>query len=246
MSEAVFSAVGPGAVVGRVAILGVGGLGGPAARVLAHSGVPLALFDGDVVEVHNLPRQTLFDAADIGRPKATRAAEKLRACRPDADILAVDERIDRTNAARLRDCPLWIDATDQLASKLFFSDLAVAERRLLVHGGAVRLGGQVLGIAPGAGPCLRCLLDVGADGETCQSAGILGPVVGLLGAQMARLALAARRGEAIGGWFATFDAKSGQLRTGRLARRPGCEACGVKPANSLGGRGAGASPTLLR
>ena len=216
----------------RVAILGVGGLGGPAARALAAADVPLALFDGDVIEVHNLHRQTLFQDADLGRPKATVAAERLRALFPRCDLESFDVRVDEANVGRLDAHALWIDATDRLASKLFFSDEAVHRGRTLVHGGAVRLGGQVLGIVPGAGPCLRCLVDVGAEGETCQSAGILGPVVALLGSEMARLALRALRGESIGGRFVAYDAKAAQLRSGQFSRRADCDVCG----------GAGASP----
>ncbi len=207
----------------RVAILGVGGLGGPAARGLAHAGVPLTLFDGDVVEVHNLPRQTLFTDADLGRPKALVAAERLRA--RGFDVRGVVERIEAPTLAHLDRHAVWLDATDQLASKLFFSDQAVARGRTLVHGGAVRLGGQVLGIVPGAGPCLRCLVDTGAEGETCQSAGILGPVVALLGSEMARLALRALAGEPIGGHFVAYDLKAGQLRSGVFSRRDDCDAC---------------------
>jgi molybdopterin/thiamine biosynthesis adenylyltransferase len=216
----------------RVAVIGLGGLGGPAARCLAAAGVSLALFDGDRVEVHNLPRQTLFRDRDVGVAKASLAAQRLRELVPGADLMAHDERIDQANLERLDDCPIWIDATDRLESKLFFSDQAVARRRTLIHAGAVRLGGQVLGVVPGEGPCLRCLLDEGAEGETCQSAGILGPVVGLLGAEMARMALRAIRqarqtkGETIAGRYLAYDALSGRLRSGVLSRREGCEACG--------------------
>jgi len=219
----------------RVAIVGLGGLGGPAARGLAAAGVSLALFDGDTVEIHNLHRQTLFREGDLGRPKASLAAERLREVCPGADLLAWDERVDEGNLALLDACGLWVDATDQLSSKLFFSDQAVGRRRTLVHGGAVRLGGQVLGIVPGQGPCLRCLVDAGAEGETCSSAGILGPVVGLLGAEMARMVLRAIRGESIAGRFVTYDALAAALREGALARREGCEACGALFADSARG-----------
>jgi molybdopterin/thiamine biosynthesis adenylyltransferase len=209
----------------RVAVIGLGGLGGPAARCLAAAGTALTLFDGDQVAVHNLPRQTLFGAQDVGAPKASLAATRLRALFPAAHIVARDEPIDADNLGLLDDCPIWIDATDQLASKLFFSDQAVARGRTLIHGGAIRFGGQVLGIVPGQGPCLRCLVDVGSEGETCQSAGILGPVVALLGAEMARLALRALAGESVAGHFVAYDALAASLRSGVLSRRAGCEVC---------------------
>jgi len=218
----------------RVAIIGLGGLGGPAARMLAAARVPLSLFDGDRVEVHNLPRQTLFDDSHLGAPKATAAAARLRELFPGADVIARDERIEAANLERLDDCSLWIDATDQLASKLFFSDQAVERRRTLIHGGAIRWGGQVLAIVPGLGPCLRCLVDVGSEGETCQSAGILGPVVALLGAEMAHLAWRALQGHPVAGQFVAYDAVASQLRSGFFSRREGCEVCGsprLEPIN---------------
>ena len=210
----------------RVAVIGLGGLGGPAARCLAAAGAPLALFDGDRIEVHNLPRQTLFREQELGAPKASAAAGRLRALFPGVDVVAQDVRIEAANLGQLEECPIWVDATDQLASKLFFSDQAVARHRTLIHGGAIRFGGQVLGVDPGHGPCLRCLVDVGAEGETCQSAGILGPVVALLGAEMARMALRALKGQSIGGHFVAYDALSARLRSGVLSRRDGCETCG--------------------
>jgi len=214
----------------RVAVIGLGGLGGPAARCLAAAGASLALFDGDRVEVHNLPRQTLFGSQDLGAPKASLAAARLRALFPDADVVAHDQRIEADNLGLLDDCPIWVDATDQLASKLFFSDRAVGLGRTLIHGGAIRFGGQVLGIVPGVGPCLRCLVDVGSEGETCQSAGVLGPVVALLGAEMARMVLRALSGQSVAGQFIAYDALTAQLRSGVFSRREGCETCG-RPSN---------------
>jgi adenylyltransferase/sulfurtransferase len=152
---------------------------------------------------------------------------------PGAQITPADERVEAANLAALLGHELWIDATDQLASKLFFSDQAVAHRRTLIHGGAVRLGGQVLAIVPGRGPCLRCLVDVGAEGETCQSAGILGPVVAYLGCELGRLALRALRGEDVAGRFVAYDAKAGQLRAGVFSRRAGCEVCGERELRSV-------------
>jgi adenylyltransferase/sulfurtransferase len=210
----------------RVAVIGLGGLGGPAARCLAAVGTPLALFDGDRIEAHNLPRQTLFDDRQLGAPKASAAAARLRELFADVDVVARDERIEAGNLELLDDCPIWVDATDQLASKLFFSDQAVALGRTLIHGGAIRFGGQALGIVPAQGPCLRCLVDVGSEGETCQSAGILGPVVALLGAEMARMTVRALRGQSIAGRFIAYDAFGGSLRSGVFPRRAGCEACG--------------------
>lgn len=219
-----------------VAVVGAGGLGGPAARLLALAGVPLTIFDGDVVEVHNLARQTLFRDDDLGRPKASLLAARLRALVPasPATLEGRDEPVLPDTLAALAAFPIWVDATDRLATKLWLSDEAVARGVTLIHGGAVRLGGQALAVVPGEGPCLRCLVDGGTEGETCQSAGILGPVVAFLGAAMARLALEARAGTPVAGRFVTFEARDLSIREGRLSRRAGCETCGVAaPARLL-------------
>jgi molybdopterin-synthase adenylyltransferase len=216
-----------------VAVIGLGGLGSPAAWALARGGIPrLGLFDGDRVEDHNLPRQTLFDDGDLGKPKAEVAVRKLSAFAPRIEVVARAERIGPTRPDLLKflsTFAVWVDATDQLQSKLWFNDKAIASRRLLVHGGAIRFGGQALFIAPGAGPCLRCLIepDESDAEETCAAEGIAGPVVGVVGSLMAELALQALSHRAAPGRCLRFDALRGELRESTLPRRSGCPACGA-------------------
>ncbi|HUB07008.1 MAG TPA: ThiF family adenylyltransferase, partial [Myxococcales bacterium] len=154
------------------------------------------------------------------------AAERLREVAP---ALAVESRtlaVEAGSASALSAYPVWIDATDGWATKLALSDLAVRERRTLVHAGAVRLGGQLLAIVPGRGPCLRCLLaDEGEEEASCRRAGILGPVVGVLGSLLALFALRALQGEDVAGRLVTFDAATGALRDRTLPRRPDCAVC---------------------
>jgi molybdopterin/thiamine biosynthesis adenylyltransferase len=214
-----------------IAIIGLGGLGSPAALALARSGVArLGLFDGDRVELHNLPRQTLYTDADIGRPKAEVAREKVHALAPATELVAHGARIGPESIGLLDSFDTWIDATDQLASKLWFNDRAVGEGRTLVHGGAIRFAGQALLIIPGKGPCLRCLIQPEeADGsETCAAEGIAGPVVGVIGALMAQLALQGVSGRGRAGRGMSFDALTGGLREWTLAARKGCLVCEAK------------------
>lgn len=206
-----------------VAIVGAGGLGAPAALCLARAGVPFSIFDGDRVEPHNLPRQLLYRDGDVGRPKAQAAAGRLRELVPGA---RVEARVAFVRAASaLEPFDLWLDATDSLETKLWLSDAAVRRGATLVHGGALRLSGQALLVVPGEGPCLRCLLGDDGDGLSCRQAGVLGPVVGLVGAVMARLALQALRGEAAPGALVTVDARLGVLRERVLSRRRDCSTC---------------------
>jgi molybdopterin/thiamine biosynthesis adenylyltransferase/TusA-related sulfurtransferase len=208
-----------------VAIVGVGGLGCPAALALARLGVPrLGLFDPDLVEASNLPRQLLYKEEDIGRAKVEVAAERLREL-PGCEVVAHRTRLDETNGALLEGWQIWLDGTDGLPQKLWLNDLALRSRHLLIHGGAVRLRGQVLAVVPGRGPCLRCLVEEVGDEASCRQAGVLGPVVGAMGSFMALLAARALRGEDVAGELLSFDAKGGELRQRRISARPGCS-CG--------------------
>jgi molybdopterin/thiamine biosynthesis adenylyltransferase/TusA-related sulfurtransferase len=212
---------------GGVAIVGVGGLGCPAALALARLGVMrVGLFDPDLVEPSNLPRQILFREADIGRPKCAVAAERLRELAPGCEVVAQQARLQEGNQSLLEGWSIWLDGTDSLPQKLWLNDVALRQGVTLIHGGAVRLGGQVLAVVPGRGPCLRCLLE-GADQvdgaeASCRQAGILGPVVGALGSFMALLAARALRGDDVAGELLSFDAQRGELRQRKFSCRPGC------------------------
>ncbi|MHB1847158.1 MAG: HesA/MoeB/ThiF family protein [Deltaproteobacteria bacterium] len=208
----------------RVAIIGVGGLGCPAAQCLAEAQVPLALFDGDRVERHNLPRQLLYREEDLGRSKVAVARARLRPLGGDVQAHAAFIR-GAEGLRALEGCDVWLDAVDSLEAKLWLSDRAVERGVTLIHGGATRLVGQALLVSPGQGPCLRCLLGEVDEGLSCRQAGILGPVVGLVGALMARLTLEALSGRGLAGALITVDARTGSLRERTMARRPDCPAC---------------------
>jgi adenylyltransferase/sulfurtransferase len=216
-----------------IAVIGLGGLGSPAALALARSGVTrLGLFDGDEVEVHNLPRQTLFEDGDLGRPKAVVAAERIAALAPETAIVTSAGRVGPQRPDLLEllaTFPIWVDATDRLDSKLWFNDRAVSSGAVLVHGGAIRFSGQALLIVPGQGPCLRCLIEPDeTDGEeTCSAEGIAGPVVGVVGSLMAQLALQVVVGKGVPGRYVHVDALRGVLREWTLSRRAGCRVCRV-------------------
>jgi molybdopterin-synthase adenylyltransferase len=204
-------------------VVGVGGLGCPAALALARSGaVRLGLFDGDRVESSNLPRQILYQEGDLGRWKVDAAVERLRTLAPGCDVQAfpgiASERID--DLARF---DLWLDGVDRFTTKLWLADRAAAAGRTLIHAGATRLQGQVLEIGPDGRPCLHCLLDAGERIEdSCQQLGILGPVAGALGALAARMALEVLEGDGAPGRFIALDAARGQVREGRLSARENC------------------------
>ena len=214
----------------RVAVVGAGGLGAPAALALARAGVPLTVIDFDRVELSNLPRQVLYGERDVGRPKAEVAAERLERVLPGG-VRACVERIDGENAPRLlAGHAALLDGTDGLAIKDLLNGVAVERGLPLVHAGAVGLDGQLMTILPGRTACLRCLfLELPSDEDlpTCQEAGVLGPAVGAIGLAAAReaAALATGRPPPLAGRFAMLDGRTMRWRVLPVARNPACPRC---------------------
>ena len=155
-----------------IAIVGVGGLGAPAAVALAAAGLDrLTLVDPDVVESSNLPRQPLFGDRDLGRPKVEAASERLCRERPGLRIESVVARVDPASAvALLSGHAAILDGTDGLESKVLLNEVAVETGIPLVHAGAVGLEGQLFSILPGSSACLRCLFVELPDPDDMRSA----------------------------------------------------------------------------
>jgi molybdopterin/thiamine biosynthesis adenylyltransferase len=216
----------------RVLVVGVGGLGCPAAALLGQAGVGrVTLVDGDVVALSNLHRQLVFDETDLGQKKAPRAAAKLGAQYPATCFIAVAETLSEANAQQiLSEHDFVIDATDRWATKLWLHDVALRGRRPLAHAGAVGWHGQALTVVPGTPGCLRCLLGVepGIEDPSCQEAGVVPGVVQTLGVRLAAEAIAW-----LSGWdesllvqrFLYVDAQRGLQRVRRFAADPHCPAC---------------------
>jgi adenylyltransferase/sulfurtransferase len=171
----------------RVLVCGCGALGSQAANLLVRAGVGnVRIVDRDFVELSNLQRQALFDEQDAGAgiPKAVAAAEKLRRINSQVCIEPVVAHVDRTNIESLcGGVDAIIDGTDNFETRFLVNDAAVKLRIPWVYGGCVGAGGQVMTIVPGQTACLRCLmLDCPPPGATptCDTAGILGSIVGVI------------------------------------------------------------------
>jgi adenylyltransferase/sulfurtransferase len=216
----------------RVLIVGVGGLGAPAAAALAAAGIgTLGLFDPDVVDVSNLHRQPLYDDDAVGRPKAASAADRLRAQMPGVRIEWEGRAITGGDAPLVARFDVVLDGTDSIPAKFLVNDLAVAANRPLVHAGVVGIRGQLLTVRPGHTSCYRCIFETPPppeDAVSCTEAGVLGPLPALLGALQAAEAVRLLRGEpaAFADRLLTMDAWSGTWRSVPLARRLTCAACG--------------------
>ncbi|WP_282158393.1 HesA/MoeB/ThiF family protein [Shimia thalassica] len=175
----------------RVLVVGAGGLGSPVLLYLAGAGVGhLTILDPDHVEESNLHRQSMFRMADIGRAKAVAAAEAIRALNPEVMVDAQTCALTPANAPRVvEEADVVIDAADSFAVSYCLSDACLAARTPLISASALGQTGYVGGFCGGA-PSLRAVFpDLPQSGATCATAGVLGPVVGTVGAIQAQMAL---------------------------------------------------------
>lgn len=217
-------------------VVGAGGLGSPALLYLAGAGVGrLGIVDSDAVDVTNLQRQIAHRTADVGRNKAASAAEAARALNP---LIAVEEhgvRIDRANALDvLRGFDVVLDCVDNFEARYAINDAAVILGIPLVSASVMRFEGQLRTVAPGVGPCLRCLMPVAPEpGQvpTCAQTGIVGPLAGAFGAMQAIEAikvLLGLPGTLVGRMF-VLDSLSFEPQVLEIERDPGCPVCGDAP-----------------
>jgi molybdopterin/thiamine biosynthesis adenylyltransferase len=221
----------------RVLLVGVGGLGCPAALALARAGLgTIGLCDDDEVDRSNLHRQILYGEADVGSMKVDAAARALRQRfdRPPLGRAAPALRLHRErllpeNAVSLvGEYDLVLEGSDNFATKFLAADACAIAGVAVVHASAVRWIGTALAVGPAGRPCYRCLFEdvLGGDAPNCAEAGILGPVAGVVAAAQVDLGLAWLDGEAVEGQLVTFDGRTGAFRRRTIARRPDCALCG--------------------
>src|SRR5580693_6415952 len=180
----------------HVTLCGCGALGTVLANVLVRAGVGhVRLVDRDFIETSNLQRQVLFDEQDVTEnlPKAEAAARKLEAINSSVHIEPVVTDIDRTNILELvHDAALILDVTDNFEIRYLINDVAVKLNKPWVYGGCIGSHGQTMTILPGETPCLRCVFEAApAPGEagTCETAGVLAPIVNIVASLQATEAL---------------------------------------------------------
>lgn len=171
----------------HVTLCGCGALGTVLANALVRAGVGhLRLVDRDFIEIHNLQRQILFDEHDVAEnlPKAEAAARKLAAINSTVHVEPVVTDIDRTNILELvGDADLILDGTDNFEIRYLINDVAVKLGKPWVYGGSLGSHGQTMTILPGETPCLRCVFEAApspGEGGTCETAGVLAPVVNII------------------------------------------------------------------
>ena len=220
----------------RVLIIGVGGLGSPAALYLAAAGLgTLGLVDPDRVELSNLQRQILHTTPDLTQPKVESAKAKISKLNPDVEIAVYPVRLEEDNAAEIfSGYDFIVDGSDNFATKFVVNDNAVRTGVAFSHAGIVRLQGQTMTVVPGKSACYRCLFDEPPPAEeilNCQQAGILGAVAGTIGSIQATEAVKYLAGFEEGlltDRLLIYDAKSMRFRTIEVKRNVNCAACGAE------------------
>ena len=216
----------------RVLILGMGGLGSPVAMYLAAAGVGhLVLVDDDQVEMTNLQRQIAHNTASIGQSKVESAAATLAQINPDIEVTTRAERLDEAALMeQVANVDLVVDCTDNFTTRFMLNRACVAHKKPLVSGAAIRMEGQISIYHPGVegSPCYQCLYKEGEDEAlTCSEAGVLSPLVGIIGSMQALEALKvlASIGTPLIGRLLLLDAKHMEWRSLKLSPDPECPTC---------------------
>ncbi len=220
----------------RAAVAGMGALGCVIASHLVRSGVgEVVLIDRDIVEWSNLQRQMLYSERDaaLGTPKAAAAAERLREANSSVRVFAEIADLTAANApGLLAGADIIVDGTDNFSTRYLINDYAVKHGIPWVYGGAVAASGMTLTIIPGETPCYRCLFPsppAGGTADTCETAGVLSPLVDIIGSLQAMEAIKWLTGnrEALSGSLLQLDVWRNswmQVSAGN-ARKADCPCC---------------------
>jgi molybdopterin/thiamine biosynthesis adenylyltransferase len=213
----------------RVLIVGLGGVGAPAALYLAAAGVgTLGLIDDDTVALSNLQRQIIFTTADAERAKVEAGADQLAALNPHVAIEPFAERLTPANArALIERFDVVLDGTDDFETRFAVNAACVTAGRPLVSGALGRWNGQVGVFA--SRPCYQCLVpESPPDAETCARVGVVGALAGVIGAMAAleAIKLITGAGEPLTGRLMLYDGLAGTSRVARVAADPTCPVCG--------------------
>jgi adenylyltransferase/sulfurtransferase len=220
----------------RVAVVGAGGLGCPAALYLAAAGVgTLGLIDADHVDLSNLQRQVLYGGEDVGRPKVEVARARLEALNADVRLELHPVRLTAANALELlRSYDVVLDGSDNFPTRYLVNDACVLLGKPVVYGAILRFEGQASVFDARRGPCYRCLFpEPPPPGSvpSCAEAGVLGVLPGLIGTLQATevLKLVTGVGEPLLGRFVQYDALEMRFSEFRFGKDPECPVCSERP-----------------
>ena len=216
----------------RVLVVGAGGLGCPVALYLGAAGVGnLTVVDDDQIELANLQRQIAFDQNGIGENKAEQLVNRVRAMNPAISVKAINERLNGDELdQQVAAASLVVDCSDNFTTRFALNRACVASSVPLVSGAAIRGEGQltVFDIRDPASPCYHCLYpEQGNEQLNCSEAGVIGPLVGMIGASQAMEAIKVISGvgKPLVGRLLILDAWQMKWREMKLEKDPGCPVC---------------------
>lgn len=220
----------------KVFIVGAGGLGCPVGYYLAAAGVgTIGIIDNDTVEISNLQRQIAHSVNTLGRPKIESAKATFEALNPDVNVIGIQDRITKDNILELiKDYDIVVDGSDNFPTRYLVNDACVMLKKPLVSGAILKFEGQVTTVLPGEGHCYRCLFEEMPPAglvPSCQEAGVLGAITGVVGALQATevLKLIVGKGEALKNTLLIYDALKTTFRRVRVPKNPNCPVCGENP-----------------
>jgi adenylyltransferase/sulfurtransferase len=243
-------------VAGRVLVCGCGALGSVVAETLVRAGVGFVrIVDRDFLELNNLQRQVLYDEDDVAArlPKAIAAANKLRRINSEIEIEPVVADVTYRNIAQLAgDVDVIVDGTDNFAVRFLVNDFAVKHSKPWIYGGCIGAEGQSMTILPDETGCLACLMPEApppGTTPTCDTAGVLGPIVGVIASMEAAEALKILGGhrDAVS-WRLTivdlWDNQTRHIDLSRLRDGSDCRVCKHREFEWLSGERGAASAAL--
>jgi adenylyltransferase/sulfurtransferase len=220
----------------KVLMIGAGGLGSPVGMYLAAAGVgKLGIVDFDKVSFSNLQRQIIFSTEDIGKSKASLAAERLSSINPNVEIKIYDTKLTKDNALEIiKDYDIVADGSDNFATKYLVNDACVLLGKPFVSASILRFEGQVSFFNPKTGPCYRCLYPeppAKGDVPTCEEGGVLGVLPGIIGSIQANevIKYIIGKGSLLMGRLLMLDALNMRFREIKFEKNPDCPACGENP-----------------
>jgi len=219
----------------KVLVVGAGGLGAPLLLYLAAAGVgTIGVIDNDTVDVTNLQRQVIHDDASVDHPKVESATKRLRALNPDIVIEPIPARLNAENATEIVGrFDIVADGSDNFTTRYLLNDLCYRLKKPLVSAALLRFEAQISTFKAHLGsphPCYRCLFPEQPPEDLiprCETAGILGPVAGVMGSLQATEVLKEILGigDSLSGRLVMFDALSMAFREVKFKRDPNCPTC---------------------
>ena len=211
-----------------VLVIGAGGLGSHVLGSLAASGVGrIGIVEPDRVELSNLQRQTLFETADIGQPKADAARDRMEEINPDCKVDVFQMRLDDSTARELvRGFDVVIDGSDNFATRFALAEACFREKKILISAAISAFAMQLSTFKPG-GPCYRCLVPELPEREiSCAQEGIVGPLAGVAGNLQALEAIKELLGiGSLSGALLVMDAQTMEIKKITLPKDPHCPLC---------------------